>query len=544
MRIRSDDYLLVLGAAGLLLSAGCGSAPAAPAAAAPPPAELTHLTVPSLPSTDLVELPGVVIPERAATLHAPVGGQIRSLAEEGDLIALDASAAVLHTSGLSEQLRAAQAGVDAAERRRAGAETAIRQASSVMAETAAVLEQTLKSVEAERDRRQDLLAEAELQAETEPERLRAHALAAEARVRLLKSGERPQRIRQLQASLEVARAEATVALDQFKRARSLFGQGYVSKREVETAELVLRRARASELQHAEEVRLQTEGAHPEAIAEAEQQAEAARQALKNAGSFKLHVSQRRAELAGAEADVAKAARQLRDTRGNRLAISRAQDEAAASTAEARRSSLGVDEARERLAQTTVRAPFASQVVKRLARPGESVLLGAPLLELVHAGQLAFEATVTDAHMARLRPGALVSVTVTSADISPLPGRVREVIGTSDPLKRTYQVRIELLRQGRLRPGMIGVARLRIAGAHPGVRLPVSVLRRHFPSELRGEVWVLGPAGPIVREVTLAAQGGTHVVITSGLRPGERVVVSDTGLELGTRPIQSREVLEP
>lgn len=541
MRIRETHYLAALAGAALYTTAGCGPRPAAPVAAASTAVDVEYITVRAPRSTAMVELPGVVVPEHSATLNAPMTGQIRTLAEEGARVAVDGPVALLAAPGLPEELSAARAAVDAAERRRSGAETAVRQASTELEEAVSVLEQTLKSVEAERDRRRELLREAELQAEAEPERLRAQAQAAEAHVRLLKSGERPQRIRQLEASLEVAHAEAKVALVQLQRTRSLFGQGYVSKRDVETAELTLRRARASELQHEEEVRLQSEGAHPEAIAEAEQQAEAARQALRNAGGLKLQVAQRRAELAGADADVAKAAQNLSHARTNRLAVSRARDEAAASAADARRSGMQMEEARERLAQSTVRAPFAGQVVKRRARPGETVLAGAPLLEVVDAGHLAFEATVTDADVSRLLPGAPISVMVSTVPPRALRGRVREVIGSSDPVKRTYRVQIELLNPGRLRPGMIGVARLRTAGVSPALRLPLAALRHHFPSEHRGEVWVLDGDRPIAREVQLGSQGATQVVVVSGLQPGERVVVSEPSNLDGSHPLRAREV---
>jgi RND family efflux transporter MFP subunit len=544
LRIRDTHYLTALAGATWLAASGCGPRAAVPVAAAPPAVEVEYVTVRAPRSTSVVELPGVVVPERSATLTASVAGQIRTLSEEGAYVATDAPVAVLATPGLPEQLSAARAAVDAAERRRSGAETAIRQASTELDETVSVLEQTLKSVEAERDRRRELVSEAELQAEAEPERLRAQAQAAEAHVRLLKSGERPQRIRQLEASLEVARAEAKVALVQLQRTRNLFGQGYVSKRDVETAELTLRRARASELQHTEEVRLQSEGAHPEAIAEAEQQAEAARQALKNAGGLKLQVAQRRAELAGAEAEVARAAQNLSNARTNRLSVSRARDEAAASAADARRSSMEMAEARERLAQSTVHAPFAAQVVKRLARPGETVVVGAPLLEVVDAGRLAFEASVTDADVGRLQPGVAVPVEISTLPNRPLPGRVQEVVGTADPLKRTYRVKIALLSAPQLRPGMIGVARLRTAGASAGLRLPLAALRHHVPSEHRGEVWVLDGDRPISREVQLGEQGATHVVVASGLRPGERVVVSEPSMIDGSRPLRAHEVTHP
>src|SRR5205823_14350640 len=131
----------------------------------------------------------------------------------------------------------------------------------------ATREQNLKAAEAERDRRRGTLAEAQLQAATDPARLRAQLRAAEAHVRQLRSGEREQRIRQLEADVDVAQKELQVALSQFRRIQELRQRGLESDASVETARLNAQRARATQSQRVEELRLAHEGAHPEAIKE-------------------------------------------------------------------------------------------------------------------------------------------------------------------------------------------------------------------------------------------------------------------------------------
>src|SRR5947199_33471 len=126
------------------------------------------------------------------------------------------------------------------------------------------------------------------------------------------------RSRQWEAQCQVAQAELRTAQQQWKRQQGLFGQGYISRSELEIAQLTVERARANEVTQNEELRLAREGAHPEAIKEAEQQAEAARQALHAGDAQPEVVAERKAELTAAEAEATRAAKALDAARGNGL----------------------------------------------------------------------------------------------------------------------------------------------------------------------------------------------------------------------------------
>lgn len=535
--------VLVVGSSALLL-VGCGEQGARPVAAAvasPPTVE--YITVRRVPEALVLELPGTVTPLRSAAINAPIGGEIRQLVEEGAQVTTSSTLAVLEAPGLPEQINAARASASAASRRRAGARIAVRQARSDTDLLSATLEQTLNAAVAERNRRQAALAEAEVQSKTEPVRLQAQVEAAEAHVRFLKSGEREQRIKQLEASLSVAQAELRVARTNFARMRALYMRGYVSRGDLETALLGQDRATANELQHLEELKLEKAGGHPEQIVEAERQAEMARQALAAAKGAQA-VEQRRAELAQAEADVVKAHRNLETARRNRYPIARAEEDAAASDAEALRSEMELREVRRQLDRSVVQAPFAGQVVRRRARPGETVMLGAPLLELVDTATLQFEATVTDSDVASLQIGDSVAVRVTAAGQRILPGRISEIILASDPLRRNYRVRVALGSVQGLRAGMVGKAERRRASNAAGVRLPMAAFYRHFPTENRAELLVLDGDQTAVRKVRLGVQEGEKVEIVSGLRPGDRVIVSDAATLPVAARVQAREAPQP
>jgi hypothetical protein len=101
--------------------------------------------------------------------------------------------------------------------------------------------------------------------------------------------------------------------------------------------------------------------------------------------------------------------------------------------------------------------------------------------------------------------------------------------------------VELPPLPRLRPGMAGSLRVAAPAAGDSPHVPLSCLRRHFPREGEGEVVVLEGDRPVLRTVRLAEGEGPLVAVQSGLREGDRVVVSDTvGLELAG-PVAAREV---
>ena len=285
-----------------------------------------------------------------------------------------------------------------------------------------------------------------------------------------------------------------------------------------------------------------EGAHPEAIKEAEEQVEVARQALRAADALQEQLSQRRAELAAAEAEVTRVKQKLEAVQKDALPIDRARKDAEASAAETRRLEAELAEARDRLGRSTLGAPFSGQVVRRHAQPGETVLQGASLLEVVDPSRLQFQGTVTESDLGRLRKGTPVELALPAISPRPLAGRVAEIIEASGAARGTYQVRVEIPRHAGMRPGMAGTARLRSAHEQATeIQIPLSALRKHFPRENRGEAWVLVGEQLVTRRVLLGAMTGDRVRIVSGLGRGEKLVISDLNGERPQGRIEGREV---
>jgi len=161
------------------------------------------------------------------------------------------------------------------------------------------------------------------------------------------------------------------------------------------------------------------------------------------------------------------------------------------------------EAQVALGYTTVNAPAAGRVIKRLAEPGDTALPGRPLLLLQAEGGLRLEAVLPEGMFARVRPGQELMVELPSLG-RPLRGKVSEIVPAADPATRTFMVKVDLPAVEGLYPGMFG-------------RLLVPMGRR---------VAVLVPAAAVSRvgqlEMVLVRQDGRwqRAMITTGRRQGD------------------------
>ena len=108
----------------------------------------------------------------------------------------------------------------------------------------------------------------------------------------------------------------------------------------------------------------------------------------------------------------------------------------------------------------------------------------------------------------------------------IEGHIREIAGQADPGSRTYAIRIAVrVAPPIMRLGMTASVALRINdAAAAAVEVPVAALTESDGSPV---VFVVEPASKTVRKtsVTTAGMAEDGVRITSGLNPGDLVVVA-------------------
>ncbi|MGV8806127.1 MAG: efflux RND transporter periplasmic adaptor subunit [Polaromonas sp.] len=177
------------------------------------------------------------------------------------------------------------------------------------------------------------------------------------------------------------------------------------------------------------------------------------------------------------------------------------------------------------AQYAVLSADVSGVVTAVeAEPGQVVAAGAPVVRIAADGVRDVVFSVPEDRLAAIQVGAPASLRVWSQTAG-LTGRVREVAASSDPVTRTYAVKVAVdATQPAPLLGATVYVTLPNAGAQaaPVIKLPTTALRQEGQATA---VWVLEPASMTLRSqvIEVATADGNEVVVAAGLQPGMQVV---------------------
>ena len=284
-------------------------------------------------------------------------------------------------------------------------------------------------------------------------------------------------IRQAEATLGTARANATLAESNLSRQRRLFERGIAPRKDVDDAET-----------------------------QAKVTAEVARQA--------------ESALTAARVNAAKG-----------IGEARTQASVTAGAVEAAQAAL--DMARAQFALASIRSPIAGTVSKRSINDGESVDPATPVFEVIDSASLDLVANVPAAYLGRIKTGDVAIVRVEPSPNKEFTGGVVQVAPAVDPQTNTVAVRVRLGNpDGELKAGVYANARIAVEIHQNALVVPDSAL------VVEGDdSFVFVPKGDKVekRKVTVGIREGKRVEITDGLKEGERVVSAGAfGLGDGTK----------
>jgi RND family efflux transporter MFP subunit len=198
-------------------------------------------------------------------------------------------------------------------------------------------------------------------------------------------------------------------------------------------------------------------------------------------------------------------------------------------------SVGV--AQVQLDNTVVRAPFSGVVVAKAAQPGEMIspisagggFTRTGIGTIVDMDSLEIQVDVNEAFINRVTPGQPVEAMLNAYPAWKIPGEVIAIIPTADRSKATVKVRIAIKqRDPRIVPDMgVRVAFLDQQPVRPvpltsGVLVPTEAVRADGTA---GVVFVYANGKAERRRVTLGETISGYRQVLSGLRDGERVVLS-------------------
>jgi RND family efflux transporter MFP subunit len=194
-------------------------------------------------------------------------------------------------------------------------------------------------------------------------------------------------------------------------------------------------------------------------------------------------------------------------------------------------------AQVQLENTVIRAPFAGVVVAKAAQPGEMIspisagggFTRTGIGTIVDMDSLEIQVDVNEAFINRDTPGQPVEATLNAYPDWKIPAEVIAIVPTADRSKATVKVRIAIKKKdSRIVPDMgarvafLNPGASAPAAATPGVLVPAEAVRAEGT---QGVVFVFANDKVERRNVTVGQATGANRQVLSGLRDGERVVLS-------------------
>ena len=170
-----------------------------------------------------------------------------------------------------------------------------------------------------------------------------------------------------------------------------------------------------------------------------------------------------------------------------------------------------------------RAPISGQVNHLFVKEGEFVDRGKPLVEMVNIDRVIVNVNVPELDVRFLKKGQQATVRVDAFPDREVLGAIDFVAYKADPATKTFLAKVLIHNRSHdIRPGMIARA---------------AFLRRFIPDALSAPLFALiDKGGELIlfvekdgvahaRTVTIGVIEGDRVQITSGLEPGDRLIVT-------------------
>lgn len=183
-------------------------------------------------------------------------------------------------------------------------------------------------------------------------------------------------------------------------------------------------------------------------------------------------------------------------------------------------------ARFSLEHAVIRAAAAGVVLRRMAEPQQVVAAGAPILVVRSAQRgIVLRAGLPDRDAVRVRIGDPATVTFDALPGERYDAHVTQRASAASPQSGTYDVEVTLERRAeQLASGLVGRAEIRTRGAGLQPMVPLEALVEADGDSALLFVVAEGADRGTRRRVRVGPVVGDQVVIASGVRAGEQVVV--------------------
>ena len=186
-------------------------------------------------------------------------------------------------------------------------------------------------------------------------------------------------------------------------------------------------------------------------------------------------------------------------------------------------------AKKSLADCNLYAPFSGVVSEKFAEVGQNAAPGMPVVKLVTTKALNVKISVPESEMANIHVRQRARIQVQALDSKQYEGYVIEKGVIADPISRSYCVKIRVEgTDNDLLPGMVSqvsLAKIDASLSSNGgatILIPASLVQ--IADDNSRFVWIDEGGKAVRRSIILGEYRSNGVVVTSGLKSGDKVIV--------------------
>nr|WP_153076605.1 efflux RND transporter periplasmic adaptor subunit [Paraburkholderia bonniea] len=261
---------------------------------------------------------------------------------------------------------------------------------------------------------------------------------------------------------------------------------------------------------------------------------------KNATSAQAQLEAAQHRLVFAQQQLERDRAQARENLIARAQLEQTEDAYASALAQRQQAAQQAGLAADQLRYASLSATHAGVITAEQAETGQNLSAGQPVYTLAWSGEVDVIGDVAEHTLAALSIGQPANVTLTALPGRVLKARVRELAPAADAQSRTWRVKLTLVQPGpEVRLGMTATIAFQPATAAATATtataasassaaavttqflIPATAL---FHQGQQPAVWVVRADDTLVlRPIQVARYDASHVLVSSGLKDGERVV---------------------
>ncbi|MFB0566542.1 MAG: efflux RND transporter periplasmic adaptor subunit [Candidatus Aminicenantaceae bacterium] len=195
-------------------------------------------------------------------------------------------------------------------------------------------------------------------------------------------------------------------------------------------------------------------------------------------------------------------------------------------------------AKKSLDDMTLRAPKEGLVVLKeiwkgtgmsKVQEGDQVWPGYPILEIPDLSSMEIKMHLNEVDVSKVKPEQEALISIDAFPDKKLSGKVERVASMAtkkdwDAKIKTFETIVSLDEMdSRMRPGMTCMVDIIIKKIPDVVSVPIESV---FEREGKTIVYMMGSRSPKKQEVVLGDRNTTHIIVTQGLSPGNRIALRD------------------